>query len=110
MILNNTGNEIFIAFKEALATLVRKVVIVTHENPDGDAIGSAIGLGEVLKNYGHDVTILVPNAYPDFLKFFSSEIQIVVYERKQAQSKRLLDESDLLVCVDFNEPKRTARL
>lgn len=110
MVLNNTGNEIFIALTEVLASNAKKVVVVTHENPDGDAIGSAIGLGEVLKKFGHDVTVIVPNAYPDFLKWFSSDIEVVVYERKRPHATRLLDESELLVCVDFNEPKRTARM
>lgn len=110
MVLKNTGNEIFIALNKELATDTKKVVIVTHENPDGDAIGSAIGLGEVLKEFGHNVNIIVPNAYPDFLKWFSSTIDIVVYERKRSQAARLLEESDMLICVDFNEPKRTARL
>lgn len=110
LVLKNTGNEIFASIKEVLANQPKKIVVVTHENPDGDAIGSALGLGEVLKKFGHDINVIVPNAYPDFLKWFSSEINVVIYERKRSLASRLLDESDILICVDFNEPKRTARL
>jgi bifunctional oligoribonuclease and PAP phosphatase NrnA len=110
MVLKNTGNEIFSSLKSLLAEHPKKVVLVTHENPDGDAIGSAIGLGEVLKGFGHEVKIVVPNAYPDFLKWFSSEIEIVVYERKRSLATNILAESDVLICVDFNEPKRAAHL
>ena len=110
MVLKNTGNEIFSALKGLLVGARKKIVLVTHENPDGDAIGSAIGLGEVLKSYGHEVKIVVPNAYPDFLKWFSSELEIVVYERKRSQVVNILKEAELMICVDFNEPKRVDRL
>lgn len=110
MVLKNTENEIFSSLKSLLVEHHKKVVLVTHENPDGDAIGSAIGLGEVLKRFGHKVKIVVPNAYPDFLKWFSSEIDIVVYERKRSLATTILTESEILICVDFNEPKRAARM
>ncbi len=110
MVLNNTGNEVFNSLRNLLVEQKKKVLLVTHENPDGDAIGSAIGLGEVLKSYGHEVKIIVPNAYPDFLKWFSSEIEIVVYERKRSLATSILNETEVLICVDFNEPKRAARM
>ncbi len=110
MAFKNTDNEIFSSLKSLLAEKHKKIVLVTHENPDGDAIGSAIGLGEVLKMFGHNVKIIVPNAYPDFLKWFSSEIEIVVYERKRSLATNIMAESEILICVDFNEPKRAARM
>lgn len=110
MRFKNTENEIFSSLKGLLADQQKKIVLVTHENPDGDAIGSAIGMGEVLKQFGHEVKIIVPNAYPDFLKWFSSEIEIVVYERKRSQATNILGEAQLLICVDFNEAKRAAML
>lgn len=108
--MKNTVDEVFISLTDILRSEHRNIVLVTHENPDGDAIGSAIGLGEVLKNYGHDVKIAVPNAYPEFLKWFSSGIEILVYERKRNQVKNILENAQILICVDFNEPKRVARL
>jgi bifunctional oligoribonuclease and PAP phosphatase NrnA len=108
--LENTGNEVFRSLKGIFNTVQQKIVLITHENPDGDAIGSAIGLGEVLKNFGHNVKVVVPNAYPGFLKWFSSNIEILVYERKRNPVKVIIENAEIIVCIDFNEPKRAARL
>lgn len=110
MVLKNTGNEIFISLEALIKVPKQIVTLVTHENPDGDAIGSAIGLGEILKNYGHDVRIIVPNDYPEFLHWFSTEIEILVYDRKKNRGKAVLEETQILFCLDFNEAKRTARM
>lgn len=110
MVLKNTGNEIFTSLEKLINVPKQKVTLVTHENPDGDAIGSAVGLGEVLKNFGHEVKIIVPNDYPEFLHWFSSDIEIVNYDRKKNRGKAILEETQLLFCLDFNEAKRTARM
>ena len=109
-VLKNTGNEIFTSLRELLATRKRKVLLVTHENPDGDAIGSAVGLGEVLQNFGHEVKIIVPNDYPSFLQWFSSNLEILIYDRRKKRSEILLEDAEVLVCLDFNEAKRAARM
>ena len=111
MVLKNTENEIFIPqLRDLLGTQPKKIILVTHENPDGDAIGSAIGLGEALNNFGHEIKIIVPNSYPAFLKWFSSELEIIVYERRKKAANALLQEAEILFCVDFNEAKRSARM
>lgn len=106
--MENTGNEIFTSIEKVLKTKPENVVIVPHENPDGDAIGSAIGLGEILRGFGHDVKIISPNAYPAFLNWFSTEIEILVYERKRNRAKQIIENAAILICVDFNEPGRAA--
>jgi len=108
--LENTVNEIFNSFGSFIGGDRSRIVIITHENPDGDAIGSAVGLAEVLSNAGHDVKIIVPNDYPAFLQWFSTKIDILIYEKKKRQAVRIINESDLLICLDFNEPKRAGRL
>lgn len=110
IVLKNTDNEIFNSVGKVLGTKPENVVIVPHENPDGDAIGSAIGLGEILRNYGHEVKIISPNAYPEFLNWFSSKIEVLIYERKKKQAKKILENAGVLICVDFNEPKRAAKM
>lgn len=110
MVLKNTENEIFTSIGKLLGGSPENVVIVPHENPDGDAIGSAIGLGEILKNFGHRVKIISPNDYPVFLKWFSSEIGILVYERQKKKAISVLENAGILICVDFNEPKRAAHI
>ena len=78
MILKNTDNEIFTTLETLIKVPKQKVTLVTHENPDGDAIGSAVGLGEVLKNYGHEVKIIVPNSYPEFLHWYTRLFSIKI--------------------------------
>ncbi len=109
-ILKNTEIEIITSVKHILTKDKLNVAIVPHESPDGDAIGSAIGLAEILVNFGHNVTIISVNDYPDFLKWFSSEVEIVIYERNKKQAKEFLGKSDVVVCVDFNEASRAGRL
>ncbi|TYA86974.1 DHH family phosphoesterase, partial [Seonamhaeicola marinus] len=58
--------------KQLLAT-PKKIVIVPHKNPDGDAIGSTLGLFHYLKKYNHNVSVITPNDYPNFLKWIPGE-------------------------------------
>ncbi len=105
-VLKNTEIEILTSIKHILAGAKLKVAIVPHENPDGDAIGSAIGLAEVLANFGHSTNIIVPNDYPDFLKWFGSEIKILKYDSDKKDAKAVIKSADVLICVDFNEAGR----
>jgi len=107
--LNNTEIQTFDSIKNTLK-LAHKISIIPHENPDGDAIGSALGLGQVLKNEGKEVAVISVNNYPDFLKWFSSDVPVHIYERDKKTAKQTLFDSDVLICVDFNEEKRAGHL
>jgi len=107
--LKNTGRETIEGIRNILEGN-KKISIIPHENPDGDAIGSALGLGQVLKNRGHNVQVMSVNDYPDFLKWFSSDVPVVIYEKDKKLVKDFLFSSDVLICVDFNEEKRTGHL
>ncbi len=109
-ILKNTGKEIIKAIKQLLDEISKSITIIPHENPDGDAIGSAIGLAEILKNSGHEVNIISTTNYPDFLKWFSSDIKIHIYENNKNKCKRIVNNSDILFCVDFNNASRAGHL
>jgi phosphoesterase RecJ-like protein len=109
-ILKNTDKQVITSVKEILTSRIKNIIIVPHENPDGDAIGSAIGLAEILINFGHKVTVISPNDYPDFLKWFSSDVEILIYRDKKKISKQVVENADVLICVDFNEPKRAENL
>lgn len=108
--MKNTGNEVLTSLKELLQKKEQNIVVIPHENPDGDAIGSAIGLAEVLQNLGHKLSVISPNNYPDFIKWFSSEIEILIFDKKKKESKQLLETADVLFCVDFNEAGRAGKL
>lgn len=109
-VLKKTDREIITSVKQILTSAKKKITIVPHENPDGDAIGSALGLGQVLKNFGHQVQVIPVNDYPDFLKWFSSDVPVVIYEKEKKLAKELMFDSDILICVDFNEAKRAGNL
>lgn len=108
--MKNTDIEVIAQVKELLTNQKCKIAIVPHENPDGDAIGSAIGFAEVLAEFGHQVNIISPTEYPDFLKWFSSELKILVYSTDKKAAEEVLTQSDVLICVDFNEAKRAGKL
>ena len=58
----------------------KDIVIVGHKNPDGDAVGSCLGLYFFLKKLGHNPTVIVPNDFPDFLKWLPGSETILIYE------------------------------
>jgi phosphoesterase RecJ-like protein len=83
-----------------------KITIVTHVNPDGDAIGSAIAWSNFLKERGINPIIIVPNYFPDFLKWINGSSDIIVYFNHKDTCERILKDSDLLFCCDFNKLSR----
>ena len=86
-------------------------VIVTHVTPDGDAIGSALGLYHFLTAYGKDnVTVVVPNDFPQFYKWMPGHKEIVIHEKYPDFAEQLIRDADVLFCLDFNEPKRIEKL
>ena len=58
----------------------KKIVIVSHKNPDGDAIGSSLALFHYLTKTNHLATVILPNDYPDFLKWLPGEDLILKYD------------------------------
>lgn len=95
--------------KELLAQS-RNIVIIPHKNPDGDAIGSALGLYYFLKILNKNSTVIVPNEYPKFLKWMPGSEAILNFERKNGVVVALLEKADLVFTLDFNELSRTGRM
>ena len=65
----------------------RNIVICTHVNPDGDAIGSSLALKHYLEGKGKQATVVVPNIFPDFLKWLPGADSILIYTKQQEQVK-----------------------
>jgi phosphoesterase RecJ-like protein len=84
----------------------KKIAIVTHWSPDGDAIGSSLGLWNFLKKKGHDATVIVPNEYPEFLNWMYGHKQIVDATRNKKKAEQTLKNAEIIFCLDFNELKR----
>lgn len=80
----------------------RKIVLITHTNPDGDAIGSSLAMYHYLRRKGHTVTSLVSNSFPDFLAWMPGSDKMVIHETQPKLVKAALLDADLVICLDFN--------
>ena len=87
---------------KTLLSTPQDIVIVPHKNPDGDAIGSTLGLYHYLKAYNHQVTVIAPNDYPDFLKWLPGNDTVLIFESNQDQSEVLINKAQLIFTLDFN--------
>lgn len=86
------------------------LVLIPHRSPDGDAMGACLGLYHFLKKLGHRVQVISPTDYPKFLKWMPGADRVWVYEQREAEAHRLLEQADLLFYVDFNTLHRTDTL
>jgi len=85
---------------------LKSIVLVPHTNPDGDAMGSVLGLRRVLLNAGLKVKIVSPTKYPEFYHWMDGHDEVIVYSHHPKQAASALAESDLLICLDFNQLSR----
>lgn len=88
------------------------IVIVTHTNPDGDAIGSSLGLYHFLLKFNPNakIKVIVPNDFPSFLKWMPAVDDIMIFQTNEKAALLKIDEADLFFCLDFNSLKRTDNL
>jgi phosphoesterase RecJ-like protein len=78
-------------------------VITTHINPDGDALGSSLGLWWALRRAGIQATVMVPNPYPDFYQWMPGTEHLVVFEEDPARGQALLHAADFIFALDYND-------
>lgn len=97
------------AIHEALPLLQspQKIFITTHHKPDGDAIGSMLGLYHYLVKKGHSVTAVSPSEVPDFLTWMPGFEHLLNFEAESKKSEEALSNAELIFCVDFNDYSRT---
>ncbi len=88
----------------------KKIFITTHHKPDGDAIGSMMGLALYLTKKGHNVSPVSPGEIPDFLSWIPGVDMMLNYEAQPSESLKALTEADLVFCLDFNDYSRTKHL
>ncbi len=93
-----------------LLTPEKNIVIITHYNPDGDAIGSSLGLMHFLKTLGVESTILVPNDFPKFLKWMPEAKKVVIADYKRKLAGETIYKADVIFCLDFNSASRIGLL
>ena len=80
----------------------KKVVIVPHKNPDGDAMGSTLGLCHYLIKLGHSALVIAPNDYPEFLKWIPGTKDVLIYEEHTTIAEEKISQADLIFTLDFN--------
>jgi len=78
------------------------VVITTHYNPDGDAIGSSLALYHFLKSQDVSVTVLIPNELPSFLQWMPGADKAIIYQDNTDRGNALIAKADLIFCMDYN--------
>ncbi len=92
---------------KSLLSTPKKITIISHRNPDGDAMGSSLGLLHFLKQLNHEVVFISPNEFPDFLAWLPETYKIVIFEREYDKALPILQNSDLIFTLDFNAIHRT---
>ncbi|WP_457616099.1 DHH family phosphoesterase [Lutibacter sp.] len=87
---------------QELFSTPKKVVVVPHKNPDGDAMGACLAMYHYLNSTGHSATVVSPNDYPNFLKWLPASRQVYKFDSQNRQSKNAIDEADIIFLLDFN--------
>ncbi len=94
------------AFHSLLA-IPRQIIITMHQNPDADALGSALGLAAYLLRKNHQVKVISPTDYPQFLHWMQGNDQVMVYnDGNQAAAAALIQSADVIFCLDFSSLNR----
>jgi phosphoesterase RecJ-like protein len=94
----------------SLLSQPRRVAIVAHYNPDGDAMGSSLGLAHVLRATGHTVQVVMPNMPAGNMQWFPGYAELLTHERDGDRAARALRECEVLFCMDFNQTDRVGKL
>ena len=87
---------------KTLLTKSQNILIVTHYNPDGDAMGSSLGLYNYLIKLEKNITVITPNDYPDFLHWLPGNKKVVEFSKNPKKIASLISKSDLIFTLDFN--------
>jgi len=87
---------------KGLLELPKRITILSHTNPDGDAVGSSLGLSAILKNIGHDVTVILPTDYPPLFRFLDHIDETIISVVNRREATHAVDKADMLFLLDFN--------
>ncbi|MCD8317757.1 MAG: DHH family phosphoesterase [Paraprevotella sp.] len=92
---------------QSLSTLLDEahhIIITCHVSPDGDAMGAVLAFSHFLWRKGKDATPVVPNIFPDFLRWMPGADRVLIYDKHEEEVAPLLKTADLFICLDFNAP------
>lgn len=97
------------AIKSLLAS-PKKIAIIPHRSPDGDAMGSTLGLYHFLLKHNHEPIVIAPNEFPDFLGWLPGSETVLVFEKDKENCSRVLGEAELIFTLDFNALHRVGEM
>ena len=103
-------NSAEVAALQSLLATPKKIAIIPHKNPDGDAIGSSLGLYHYLKLMGHDTRVVAPNDYPRFLKWMPGSDSILLWDKQHKQAGDHLEKAEVIFTLDFNDLRRSGEM
>ncbi|MFV8336626.1 DHH family phosphoesterase [Flavobacterium sp. RSP29] len=95
---------------QLLLATPKKIAIIPHRGPDGDAMGSTLGLYHFLLKNNHHPVVVSPNEFPDFLAWMPGSETVKVYEKDKENCTKILEEAELIFTLDFNALHRTGEM
>ena len=94
----------------AMINGVQRIAITCHKSPDGDALGSTLALCHILRRLGKDAVVVTPDMAPKSLEFVPGVKELVVFTKQEMRARHVLEQAQLIFCLDFNSMKRIDRL
>jgi len=88
-------------------SIPKKIIITTHHKPDGDALGSSLGLYHWLKGKGHDVNVILSSDFPTFLDWMPGFEELIYYPNQKEFVQQLFDKAEIIFCLDYSALSRT---
>ena len=95
---------------QLLLSTPKKIAIIPHRGPDGDAMGSTLALYHFLLKNNHDAVVISPNEFPDFLAWMPGSETVKIFEKDKQNCTKILDEAELIFTLDFNALHRTGEM
>jgi len=87
----------------------KKIVIIPHRNPDGDAMGSTLALQGFLNKMGHQAKVIAPNHFPHFLNWLPNSEKVIFFDQENEKANQLLQQAEIVFTLDFNSFSRTGK-
>ena len=98
----NLLNESQVELLNQLIDDSQRIVLCCHKSPDGDALGSMLGWAEYLRQRGKDPLVVVPDAFPDFLRWLPGIEKVKRYDKHKEVLDEAFAQAELVFCLDFN--------
>lgn len=94
-----------------LITDAQHIVVCGHKSPDGDAVSSCLSWSKFLREqWEKDVMTIVPDAFPDFLRWLPDTERIVRYDKHPDKVKTAFETADLIFCLDYSTADRVGEV